>query len=88
VQPYSPINILNVACLATSRAVSIVGLSGPSPRFAGPMLIVAPIIGAVVLTWWIGAYALVFGVSLVMLAFGLRNRLTKHRQSPAAQPAG
>ena len=53
----------------------------------GVLLIVAPIIGAVVLTWWIGAYALVFGVSLVMLALGLRNRLAKHRQSPAAQTA-
>ena len=53
----------------------------------GVLLIVAPIIGAVVLTWWIGAYALVFGVSLVMLAFGLRNRLAKYRQSPAAQTA-
>ena len=53
----------------------------------GVLLIVAPIIGAVVLTWWIGAYALVFGVSLVMLAFGLRNWLAKYRQSPAAQTA-
>ena len=30
----------------------------------GALLIVAPMIGAVVLTWWLGAYALVFGVSL------------------------
>ena len=27
----------------------------------GALLIVAPMIGAVVLTWWLGAYALVFG---------------------------
>ena len=38
----------------------------------GALLIVAPMIGAVVLTWWLGAYALVFGVSLVVLAFRLR----------------
>lgn len=50
----------------------------------GALLIVAPMIGAVVLTWWLGAYALVFGVSLVVLAFRLRARLDKHRLSPAA----
>jgi uncharacterized membrane protein HdeD (DUF308 family) len=41
----------------------------------GVLLIVAPMIGAVVLTWWLGAYALVFGVCLVVLAFKLRARL-------------
>lgn len=41
----------------------------------GVLLFVAPMIGAVVLTWWLGAYALVFGVSLVMLAFKLHARL-------------
>jgi len=44
----------------------------------GALLIVAPMVGAVVLTWWLGAYALVFGVSLVVLAFKLRARLDKH----------
>jgi uncharacterized membrane protein HdeD (DUF308 family) len=43
----------------------------------GALLIVAPIIGAVVLTWWLGAYALVFGVCLVVLAFKLHARLEK-----------
>jgi uncharacterized membrane protein HdeD (DUF308 family) len=38
----------------------------------GLLLIVAPIAGAVVLTWWLGAYALVFGVALIVLAFKLR----------------
>jgi uncharacterized membrane protein HdeD (DUF308 family) len=41
----------------------------------GALLIVTPMIGAVVLTWWLGAYALVFGVALVVLAFRLRGRL-------------
>ncbi len=45
----------------------------------GVLLIVAPMIGAVVLTWWLGAYALVFGVALVVLAFKLRARLDKHQ---------
>jgi uncharacterized membrane protein HdeD (DUF308 family) len=38
----------------------------------GIVLAVAPIIGAVVLTWWLGLYALIFGVALIV--FGLRLR--------------
>jgi uncharacterized membrane protein HdeD (DUF308 family) len=51
----------------------------------GALLILAPIIGAVVLTWWLGVYALVFGVSLVVLAFRLRARLDKNRHGSATQ---
>jgi uncharacterized membrane protein HdeD (DUF308 family) len=47
----------------------------------GALLIVAPMIGAVVLTWWLGAYALIFGVSLVVLAFKLKARLDEHRRA-------
>ncbi|WP_114945991.1 HdeD family acid-resistance protein [Microvirga calopogonii] len=39
----------------------------------GVALLVAPLVGAVVLTWWLGAYALVFGISLLMLAFKLKG---------------
>src|SRR3990172_5316215 len=40
----------------------------------GVVLIIAPVVGAVVLTWWLGAYALVFGVLLLVLAFQLHSR--------------
>ncbi len=40
----------------------------------GVALLVAPLVGAVVLTWWLGAYALAFGVSLLVLAFKLKGR--------------
>jgi uncharacterized membrane protein HdeD (DUF308 family) len=40
----------------------------------GVLLIVTPLIGAIVLTWWLGAYALVFGVALVIFSFKLRSR--------------
>lgn len=40
----------------------------------GILLIIAPLLGALVLTWWLGAYALVFGVTLLILAFRLRGR--------------
>ena len=41
----------------------------------GALLIIAPLIGAIVLTWWIGAYALAFGIALVIFSFKLRSRL-------------
>src|SRR6202158_1203739 len=40
----------------------------------GVLLIITPLIGAIVLTWWLGAYALVFGVALVVFSFKLRAR--------------
>ncbi len=44
----------------------------------GVLLVGAPLAGAVVLTWWLGAYAIVFGVSLIVLAFKLRSHMHKH----------
>ena len=49
----------------------------------GVLLIITPLIGAVVLTWWLGAYALVFGVALVILSLKLRSR-QHERVSPTA----
>jgi uncharacterized membrane protein HdeD (DUF308 family) len=39
----------------------------------GVALLIAPLVGAVVLTWWLGAYAMFFGIALVVLAFKLRS---------------
>jgi uncharacterized membrane protein HdeD (DUF308 family) len=44
----------------------------------GVLLVIAPLIGAVVLTWWVGAFALVFGVSQVALAYRLRPHRADH----------
>jgi len=49
----------------------------------GFLLILAPFIGAIVLTIWLGAYAIVFGGLLLVLAFRLRSR---QRDSAAANP--
>jgi len=49
----------------------------------GALLIATPLIGAIVLTWWIGAYALAFGVALVIFSFKLRSR-QHERVSPTA----
>jgi uncharacterized membrane protein HdeD (DUF308 family) len=40
----------------------------------GVLLVIAPLIGAIVLTWWIGAYALAFGIVLVVFSLKLRSR--------------
>ena len=48
--------------------------SGLVSALFGVALLIAPLVGAVVLTWWLGAYALVFGIALVILAFKLRSR--------------
>jgi uncharacterized membrane protein HdeD (DUF308 family) len=49
----------------------------------GAVLFLSPIAGIVVLSWWIGFYALVFGILLVVLAFRLRRL---NVASPAAAP--
>ncbi len=50
----------------------------------GVLLVLAPLIGAVVLTWWLGGYAIVFGIALLVLAFRLRGR---HSGGTVAQGA-
>ena len=40
----------------------------------GILLVAAPRFGAVVVSWWVGAYATFFGASLIALAFQLRAR--------------
>jgi uncharacterized membrane protein HdeD (DUF308 family) len=49
-------------------------LSGLLSLGFGTLLVIIPLIGAVVLTWWIGAYALAFGVALVIFSLKLRSR--------------
>ena len=36
----------------------------------------SPLVGAVVLTWWLGGYAIAFGVMMLVLAFRLRAHAT------------
>jgi uncharacterized membrane protein HdeD (DUF308 family) len=50
----------------------------------GIMLVIAPAIGALVLTWWIGAYALIFGIAMLVFAFQLR---AKFKASPLGHRA-
>jgi len=49
-------------------------LGGIASLVFGILLIIEPFIGAVVLTLWIGVYALVFGGLLLVLAFQLHSK--------------
>lgn len=53
----------------------------------GFLMILSPLIGAVVLTWWLGAFSLVFGVALIVLAFRLRSERNRREVSGSARPA-
>jgi uncharacterized membrane protein HdeD (DUF308 family) len=60
-------------------------LGGIASLVFGILLVIEPLIGAVVLTMWIGAYALVFGGVLLVLAFQLHSRKEdRERKVPAA----
>jgi uncharacterized membrane protein HdeD (DUF308 family) len=59
-------------------------LGGIASIIFGVLLVIEPLIGAVVLTMWIGAYAIVFGGVLLVLAFQLHSkREAQMRKAPA-----
>jgi uncharacterized membrane protein HdeD (DUF308 family) len=47
-------------------------LNGVVSVVFGVLLVIAPLVGAVVLTWWLGAFVFAFGVLLLIFAFRLR----------------
>jgi uncharacterized membrane protein HdeD (DUF308 family) len=61
-------------------------LGGILSMLYGVLLFATPLIGALVLTWWIGAQALVFGVILIVLAFRLREHRGEHAPTAMAAP--
>jgi uncharacterized membrane protein HdeD (DUF308 family) len=48
-------------------------LAGIASVAFGAILLVWPAAGALALIWWIGAWALVFGILMMILAFRMRN---------------
>jgi uncharacterized membrane protein HdeD (DUF308 family) len=51
----------------------LLALGGIASVIFGILLVIAPLAGALVITLWFGAYALGFGVLLVVLGFRLRS---------------
>ena len=61
-------------------------LGGAAAFLFGILMILAPLSGVLVLTWWLGAFALVFGVALIILAFQLRSRYIERRTVATPRP--
>ena len=61
-------------------------LGGFASILLGVMLAVAPLIGAIVFSWWLGAYALVFGFFLIALGIKLRSRRAEEIPARTATP--
>jgi uncharacterized membrane protein HdeD (DUF308 family) len=60
-------------------------LGGIASIIFGVLLVIEPLVGAVVLTMWVGAYAIVFGGVLLVLAFQLHSkREAQMRKAPAS----
>ena len=49
-------------------------LAGLASLVWGAMVVVFPIAGILVWAWWIAAYALIFGIAMLVLAFRLKGR--------------
>jgi uncharacterized membrane protein HdeD (DUF308 family) len=60
------------------------GFGGLASIIYGVLLVAAPLIGALVLTWWLGAYAIVFGATMIVLAFKLKGQRDREPQSAKA----
>lgn len=52
----------------------LMGLGAVVSILWGVLLFLAPLPGLLVMTWWLGGYALVFGVMLILLGIRLRSR--------------
>jgi uncharacterized membrane protein HdeD (DUF308 family) len=72
--------LMLAAAMRTEQARWWLVLGGAAALLYGILMIVAPLSGAVVLTWWLGAFALVFGAALIILSLKLRFR---HSGRPA-----
>lgn len=60
-------------------------LGGVISVLFGIALLINPGMSAVVLTWWLGGYAVAFGIMLLILAFSLRGR---HAEAGRPLPPG
>jgi uncharacterized membrane protein HdeD (DUF308 family) len=63
------------------------GLGGVLSIIWGILLIIAPLIGALVMTWWLGIWAMIFGTSLIALGFKLRSQHQESGHKTVAQGA-
>jgi uncharacterized membrane protein HdeD (DUF308 family) len=66
--------IMFAAAFATDNGRGWLAIGGAASLIYGVLMIIAPLAGAIVLTWWLAAFALVFGAALIVLSWRLRSR--------------
>jgi uncharacterized membrane protein HdeD (DUF308 family) len=54
-------------------------LGGVASLIWGVLLVAAPLVGAVVLAWWLGIYAIIFGFALLACGWRLRGQHSGYR---------
>lgn len=62
----------------------LLGAEGVLSVVFGALLLIAPLVGAIVIGLWVGAYALVLGGMLIATAFRLRSTMGGHARAAAA----
>jgi uncharacterized membrane protein HdeD (DUF308 family) len=67
------------------RAWLVIG--GLASMVWGVLLALFPVTGLFVLTWWLGAYAIIFGISMLILGFTLRGRRVEAQANVPPLPA-
>ena len=66
-----------------------VGPAGVLTIAFGLLVLYRPLVGALALVWWLGAYAMAFGVVMMVLGFRLRSFYThSHHLPPAGRLRG
>jgi uncharacterized membrane protein HdeD (DUF308 family) len=55
------------------------GMAGALSIAFGALLLFRPMIGALAVVWWLGAYAVVFGILITVVGFRLRGYAHAHR---------
>jgi uncharacterized membrane protein HdeD (DUF308 family) len=68
--------------LHRSHGRAWLAIGGVASLIWGALLALFPVTGLIVLTWWLGAYAFIFGVSLVVLGLTLRAHAPSGRPAP------
>jgi uncharacterized membrane protein HdeD (DUF308 family) len=66
------------------RGWGLLIFSGIISILFGALLVISPLTGEIVLTWWLGAYVLVSSILLLVVAFGIRSPRREASESPGS----
>jgi uncharacterized membrane protein HdeD (DUF308 family) len=63
-------------------------LAGAVSIAFGALLLLRPLVGAVAVVWWLGAYAMVYGILMTVLGFRLRSHGHAHKSGDLPTDGG